>query len=267
MRNKLERVLYKLNSIEQMAKQVDFDRIEPRAKLGVTLLYLIFLLSLPLSDFSTLLLFGVYPVLSCALAGIRYGLVFKRSLWVLPFVLFIGVFNPIFDRQIVFYVGGIGITSGWISFLSVIVRGLFSVQAVFILILTTGFYNLCRGMQRMGIPVLFTTQVLFVYRYIFVLLQEALCMQRAIAARSFGQKVYPFRLWGIFIGQLLIRTIARSERIHRAMLARGFTGYMKGNYHFLWRRKDNFYLFGWLFFFLVVRLYQPGFLGDELFVV
>lgn len=265
MRSKLERALYKLNSMERVAKQAGCARIEPRAKLGVTLLYLFFLLSLPLSDFSTLLLFGVYPVLSCAMVGIRYGLVFKHSLLVLPFVLFIAVFNPIFDRQVVFYVGHIGITSGWICFLSVIVRGLFSVQAVFILILTTGFYNLCRGMQRMGIPVLFTTQILFVYRYIFVLLQEALCMQRAIAARSFGQKIYPVRLWGVFIGQLLVRTIARSERIHRAMLARGFTGYMKGNYHFLWKRKDTFYLLGWMFFFLVLRIYRSGCFFDALF--
>ncbi len=257
--SKLERALYELNSMERTSEQYSsLHALDARAKLLATLLFLVCVLSLPLNDLSGLILFLVYPIISCAMAGISYATVFKRSLIVLPFILFIGIFNPILDRQVAFYVNGVGITSGWISFISILIRGLVSVQAVFVLILTTGFYNLCRGMQRLGIPSLLTTQLLFVYRYIFVLLQEALSMDRARAARSFGRRSYPFRMWGIFIGQLLIRTIERSERIHRAMLSRGFTGNITGRFHSVWRIKETLYLVIWALLFALLRVYHPA---------
>lgn len=256
--SKLEKALYELNVMEQSAEQDSvLHRLDPRAKLVVTLLFLISVLSLPLENLSGLILFFVYPIISCSTAGIGYGILLKRSLVVLPFIVFIGIFNPIIDRQIVFYAGNLGITAGWISFFSILLRGLLSVQAVLILILSTGFYNLCRGMQRLGIPSLFTTQLLFVYRYIFVLLQEALSMDRARDSRSFGQKSYSFRMWGTFIGQLLIRTIERSERIHRAMLSRGFTGNITGNFQFTWKTGATIYLIIWSIVFLILRIFQP----------
>lgn len=257
--SKLDKALYELNTIEQASGLSSLiHTLDPRAKLLVTLGYLISILSLPLSGLSSLILSGVYPVITCAMGGISYTAVFRRSLLVLPLVLFIGIFNPIFDRQIVLYIGNIGISAGWISFISIILRGILSVQAVLAMILTTGFYNLCRGMQRLGIPALFTTQLLFVYRYIFILLQEALNMQRAIAARSFGRKSYTFRLWGIFIGQLLVRTVNRSERIHRAMLARGFTGTVSERLHSVWKKKDSLYLVAWAILFIALRTFHPG---------
>lgn len=250
----LEKLLYEFNSIEQVSGlSSPLHALDARAKLLVTLLFLIFVLSLPLSNLAGLIFFCVYPIISCAMGGISYGQIFRRSLLVLPFIVFIGIFNPILDKRVVFYIGSVGITAGWISFVAIVLRGLLSVQAVVILIFTTGFYNLCQGMRRMGIPVLFTTQLLFVYRYIFVLLQEVLNMQRAIAARSFGRKSYPFRFWGILVGQLLIRTMTRSERIHRAMLARGFNGSIQTNFSMVWKMKDTAYLITWSILFIGLR--------------
>lgn len=256
--SKLEKAIDELNRMERTAEQCSpLHTLDARAKFLVTLLFLLTVLSLPLIDISSLILFIVYPIVSCAMAGISYGSIFKRSLIVLPFILFIGIFNPILDKQVVFYLGGVGITSGWITFFSILIRGLVSVQAIFILILTTGFYNLCRGMGHLGVPSLLITQLLFVYRYVSVLLQEALNMDRARTARSFGRKSYPVRMWGVFIGQLLIRTIERSERIHRAMLSRGFTGTIEGVSYSHWRFRETFYLIFWILLFLVLRFCHP----------
>lgn len=244
--------------MEQASEQSSpLHLLDPRVKLIVTLLFVIFVLSLPLEDLPCLILFFIYPIVSCASAGIAYGGVFKRSLIVLPFIVFIGVFNPLIHRQVVFCIGGVGITSGWISFISILIRGIISVQAVIILILTTGFYNICRGMGRMGIPSLLTTQLLFVYRYISVLLQEALSMDYARAARSFGKKSYSCKMWGLFIGQLLLRTMERSERIYRAMLSRGFNGSIEGSFHFVWRMRETVYLVVWTSLFVFLKLYSP----------
>lgn len=257
--SKLEKAIYELDRMERTAGQSSLlHSIDARAKLLVTLCFLATVLSLPPARISTLICFIIYPILACAMAGIGYGRIIKRSLFVLPFILFIGLFNPILDRQVVFYVGNLAITSGWISFFSILIRALISVQAVFILIHSTGFYTLCRGMQRIGIPSLLTTQLLLVYRYIFVLLQEALSMDRARQSRSFGRKAYPVRMWGIFIGQLLIRTIDRSERIHRAMLSRGFTGTIEGMGQSTWRTRDTLYLLAWCLLLLLLRIGQPA---------
>lgn len=257
--SKLERALYELNRMDQTSEQTSLlHSLDARPKLLVTLLFLVCVLSLPANGLSQLIWFLIYPIVSCALAGISYGTVFRRSLIVLPFILFIGIFNPLLDRQVVFYVNGVGITSGWISFLSILIRGLVSMQAVLILILSTGFYRLCRGMQRLGVPALLTTQFLFVYRYIFVLLQEALSMERARKVRSFGRKSYPLSLWGTFIGQLLIRTIERSEHIHHAMLSRGFAGNMAGLSRSAWRGKDLLFLAAWSILFFLLRMFSPA---------
>lgn len=257
--SKLEKAIYELNCMEHASEQKSpIHTLDPRAKLLVTLLFLVFVLSLSLEDLSGLILFLIYPIITCAMAGISYGAVFKRSLIVLPFIIFIGIFNPMIDKRVVFYVGKVGITAGWISFFSILLRGIISLQAVFILIFTTGFYNLCRGMKRLGIPSLLTNQLLFVYRYISVLLQEALSMERARAARSFGRKSYSLKMWGIFIGQLLLRTIERSERIHRAMLSRGFSGNMGGYFQSVWRTKETIYLVIWACLFFLLKTYHPA---------
>lgn len=255
--SKIEQALCELNRMERASvRSSPLHALDARAKLLVTLLFLVCVLSLPAADLAGVILYLVYPIISAAVAGISYGIVFRRSLLVLPFVLFVGIFNPIFDRQVVFSVGGVAVTSGWLSFLSIVLRGLLSAQAVFILIYATGFYNLCRGMRRMGAPSLLATQLLFVYRYLFVLLQEALSMRRAREARGFGRRGYPLKMWGVFIGQLLLRTIGRSERIHRAMLSRGFNGSVEGIGHQRWGIRESVYVFAWACFFLLLRVHQ-----------
>ena len=91
------------------------------------------------------LLFFVFPIFTCAMGGLRYGPIFRRSLVVLPFVAFIGVFNLFYDREPVFRVGALVVTAGWISFLSIILRGLLSVQALLVLI------GLCTSVMWGGI--------------------------------------------------------------------------------------------------------------------
>lgn len=257
--SKLEQALCELNRMERASvRSSSLHALDARAKLLVTLLFLVCVLSLPAADLAGVILYLVYPIISSAVAGIGYGTVFRRSLLVLPFVLFIGIFNPILDRQVAFSVGRVAVTTGWLSFLSIILRGLLSAQAVFILIYATGFHNLCRSMRRMGVPSLLTTQLLFVYRYLFVLLQEALSMRRAREARGFGRRGYPLRMWGLFIGQLLLRTIGRSERIHRAMLSRGFNGSVEGISYTRWTTRESVYAAAWACFFLLLRTYQPA---------
>ena len=185
MKNRLQHVLCELDAMERTARmRSPLHALDARAKLLVTVVFLVTMLSVPLSRLSELLAFAVFPIVTAAMGGLNFGTVFRRSLIVLPLVAFVGVFNLFYDREPVFRIGTVVVTAGWVSFLSIILRGLLSVQALLILIGSTGYYRLCRSMQRLGLPSVFTTQLLFVYRYLYVLIEEALAMRRARDARA-----------------------------------------------------------------------------------
>lgn len=235
-------------------------RADPRAKLLVTVVYLVTMLSMPLEAFSGLLLFAVYPILAAPAGGLRYGDLLRRSLAVLPFVALVGVFNLFYYREAAFRIGPVVVTRGGIDFLAILLRGMLSVQALLLLVYTTGYYRICRSLQQMGLPAVFTTQLLFVYRYLYVLAEEALGMTLARDARSFGRRSYPLRLWGTLVGQLLMRTFARAERIGRAMLARGFDGRMPyvGGTQEHWRAADTAAVLFTGAAFIAVRVLHPA---------
>ena len=65
------------------------------------------------------------------------------------------------------------------------------------------------------------------YRYIFVLIEEAIRMLRAYTLRSFLAKKIRYNIFKQILGNLLLRTIDRAQRIHMAMLSRAFTGDIK----------------------------------------
>src|SRR6185369_14241587 len=123
-----------------------------------------------------------------------------------------------------------------------------------ILVCVTGFADICRALERMGMPQAFAVQLLFLYRYIFVLTEEGGRMSRARHLRSFGGRGLGMRTYGSMIGHLLLRTWLRAERIHMAMLARGFAGQFHTRNEFRFGGRDLLFLLGWSLFFIFLRL-------------
>jgi len=89
----------------------------------------------------------------------------------------------------------------------------------------TRFHHFLHALRQFRVPRLLVMQLGFLYRYLYVVVDEAERMIRARDARSAGRSGW--LLWratvGV-IGVLLLRSFERSERIYRAMLARGFSG-------------------------------------------
>ncbi len=192
----------------------------------VTIAYLATMLLVPMRDLERLIWFALYPIIGATLCGMSYGRIFLKSLYFLPLIALIGIFNPIYDTQPAFEAGGIVVSQGWITFCSVIVRGLLALQAVFLLIMASGFTGMCHSMRQLGVPAFLCTQLLMVYRYLIVLLTEAQTMRRARESRGYGRSTMSLKQWGPFVGQLFLRTVNRGQRINQAMMARGFTGTM-----------------------------------------
>lgn len=261
MRLSLERMLSELDDMERSAQMdTPLHFIDARAKIIVTLLFIATLLSTSLTRLSELMMYTLYPILLAACGGFSFPRIFCRSLVVLPFVVFIGVFNIFYDTVPSFRVGHIVVSRGWVTFTAIILRALLSVQAVLLLMNATGCYNLCRGLQRMGCPSIVSSLLFFIYRYIYVLLQEALKMSRAVEARSFGRKSYPLKVWGQIVGQLMIRTFDRARVVGQAMAARGFNVTLPttGRYTGHWNRRDSLFTGTWCVFIVLLRFFHPA---------
>ena len=142
---------------------------------------------------------------------------------VVPVALLIALPNPIFDRDAVARIGTVDIPGGWASLVSILLRALLATSAAIVLIGVTGFPAICAALERMGMPKALAVQLLFLYRYLIVLGEESLRMTTARESRGGGRKL-SIRLYGVLVGRLLLRTWDRAERIHLAMLARGFVG-------------------------------------------
>ncbi|MDE5902879.1 MAG: energy-coupling factor transporter transmembrane protein EcfT [Muribaculaceae bacterium] len=221
--NGLEKAYLTLQRLEQR-NSAGTPAIDAGVGIAVSVVYLAAMLSVPMGRFSMLIWFALYPIIAAAIAGIGFGRILVKSLYIVPLVALIGIFNPIYDKEAAFCIGKVTVSRGWLSFASIILRGMMAMQCILILIEEYGFTGICHALRRMGIPAFLTDQLQFVYRYMSVLLLEALSMRRAAEARGYGRRNYPVKLWGTMTGQLFLRTIDRSERINRAMQARGFEG-------------------------------------------
>ncbi len=112
---------------------------------------------------------------------------------------------------------------------------------------------LCAGLGRLGVPRAFVVQLLFLHRYLFVLTAEAARMSRARALRNPERRRPSLRTFGSMMGHLLLRTTARAQRIHRAMLCRGFTGRLPTLAQPRFGGGDLLLTAGWIGLFVVLR--------------
>jgi len=102
------------------------------------------------------------------------------------------------------------------------------VWAVLLLLSTTRFQDMITALGRLRVPRILVTQMAFMYRYLWVLSDEAMRLRIARAARDCGYGSWRLRMRSTtaVVGMLFLRTLDRSERIYRAMAARGFDGRM-----------------------------------------
>ncbi len=199
-------------------------RLDPRAKVIATMLFLLTVISFPKYEIVALAPFFLYPVLLMTVGEIPARFMIRKMIVVSPFAVFIGIFNPILDTGTAAVIFGVSLSAGWVSFLSILLKFALTVSAALLLIATTSFPGVCHALRRLGFPALFVSQLLFLYRYLFVLMEEAMRIIRAREMRSFGSRGAGMKMFVRLIGILFLRTVDRAERIYYAMLSRGFQG-------------------------------------------
>jgi cobalt/nickel transport system permease protein len=224
---------YNIGFLDQLSyKNTFIHRLDPRAKLIATLLFLFTVISFSKYEIVALLPFFLYPVLMMTVGEIPFLFILKKVILVSPFAIFIGIFNPLLDSGQVFIFNGLPISAGWLSFFSILVKFTLTVSTALLLVATTSFPGVCHAFRQLGLPSLFISQLLFLYRYIFVLMEETMRIVRARNMRSYGQSGKGINIFVRLVGVLFIRTVERAERVYNAMLSRGFQGDMPTLKHF-----------------------------------
>lgn len=238
-------------------------RLHPLCKLAVTVAYIFTVVSFPKYNFSGLMAMVLYPVLLFQAAGIPVGLCFYRLRMVLPLVCAVGLVNPFLDTAPVMTLGKFTVTGGLLSMVTLMMKGVFSLMASFLLIATTSIDALCAALRTLRLPSMILTLLLLTYRYISVMLAEVSVMTQAYRLRAPGQKGLHISAWGSFLGQLLLRTMDRAQELYGSMELRGF----HGEFYYAdvpkCRLSSVIYMLAWVFLFLVARIVDvPTLLGS-----
>lgn len=226
-------------------------RLDPRAKVIVTLVFIVCAMSYDRYAVASLIPFAVFPIAVIAAARLPIAFLSRKVALVLPVALLIALPNPWFDREVLLQLAGLEFSGGWVSLFSIMLRSLLAAAAAVALVAVTGFPAICGALERMGMPRPLAVQLLFLYRYMTVLGEEAVRM--TVAREQRGGGPLSIRLYGALVGRLLLRTWDRAERIYLAMCARGFTGDFRSGHPSRLGRPDIAYVAGWCGLFLLLR--------------
>lgn len=211
-------------------------QLDPRVKLLTTVAIILSNAFLPDGAWVSFVLTWVLILAFTQAAGISPGFVLKRSLIAIPFALvaFTVMFTLPGTILTEFHIFGWSLSisvEGLVRFLSILVRAWLSVQIAILLTATTSFPDMAHGLRHLKVPLILIAVLSFMYRYLFVLSEEAERLLQARSARSArlpGSKPTSV-LWraknaGNMVGQLFLRSYERSDRVYHAMVARGFEG-------------------------------------------
>jgi cobalt/nickel transport system permease protein len=149
-------------------------------------------------------------IILAALSRIPWRFIVRRLLLLEPFVLGIAIMALLQP-------------DGWIIFLTVVVKSTLCLLTMILLSNTTPFAELLNTLRRIRFPRLLVTVLALLYRYIFVLIDEAERLNRARESRTFSEsRLQKWYSLASLVGQLFVRSTERAERIFAAMLARGW---------------------------------------------
>ena len=235
----------RLDALDRLALQDSpVHRLHPATKLITTFAYIALVVSFPSRNVSGLAAFVFYPAILMPLSGTSWKPLLTRLAAALPFSLAGGLSNLLLNRNVVFYLGNITVTLGMVSFVSIMLKTLLTVLAVLLLIAATPFSDISMQLTRFRMPKILCLQLVMTYRYISTLLGEAATMLTAYLLRSPGQKGIKMRDMGSFLGQLILLSAARAERVYEGMKCRGFTGVYHGSNSAQFCVKDYAYTIG-----------------------
>jgi cobalt/nickel transport system permease protein len=230
-------------------------RLDPRLKLLATLAFVLVVTTTPPGNWLVFALLAALAIGAVLVAEIPLVDGLKHSAVALPFAGMVAISLPFTQAGDVLWSWRLfrftlTITdAGLVLFATVVLKAWLSVMVSGLLVAATPFPDLLKAMRSLHVPAVLTATISFMYRYLFVLVDEAMRLQTARASRSVGPGRtvrWRARVLGGMIGSLFIRSYERSERIYAAMLSRGFAGEVRTLTHLTWQARDTWVGLVWI---------------------
>ena len=221
----MTRTLYRLTATRTAAAEDSLlYRLDHRTLLVVWGAFILTLISVDKYDLVGALPFAAFPLFVLVVTRIPFLPLFRRVLLLSPFIVIMAAANPFLDRTVIRSFHGFPVTAGILSAAVIIVKTSTALTAMLTLDRCISIAGLCNALHRFGVPGVFTTQLLLLHRYAFLIAAEAATMIKARDLRARGRRGKGPLDTANLIGSLLLRSAERSERVYKAMLARGFSG-------------------------------------------
>jgi len=201
-------------------------RLDPRIRVGLTVAYA-FVIALAYR-FPVLIVALFFSSILVFIARVDIKEVLKRMVIVNALIFLLWVILPFtFHGEVLTRIGSLAIHRPGVTLAARITLKSNAILLAFIaLIATMPFATLGHALHRLRVPDKLVHLLLMTYRYIFVIEQEYKRLLRAAKIRGFqpGTNINTYRTFAFVIGMLFVRSVARAERVHQAMLCRGFKG-------------------------------------------
>ncbi len=221
----IERAVAQLRSLDDASRaNTPLARVDARAKVLVVLAFLVTVASFGRHQVLQPLPLTVMVAVGLALGDVPWSALASRVALAAPFAILVGIWNPVFETEPMLELGPVVLSAGWVSFLSVVERVLLAVTVVLLLIASTGMDAVANALGRLGMPRVLVAQLSLLHRYVFVLIDEVARVLRAHSLRAPERTRPDWRTARRLLGELLLRALARAERVHTAMVCRGFAG-------------------------------------------
>jgi cobalt/nickel transport system permease protein len=200
-------------------------RARPECKLLAQILFVIAVVVTPREAFWAFGLYAAILLTLIAIAGLPVRFVARRMVIEVPFLLF-ALLMPFFGSGERVDVLGIPLyVSGLWAAWNILIKGTLGVLVTIVVSATTPMAELLRGLERLHLPKTFTSILGFMIRYFDVIAGEAHRMKIARESRGYDPRwIWQLKAFAASTGALFIRSYERGERVHLAMLARGYSG-------------------------------------------
>ena len=199
-------------------------RLDPRIRVGLTSVYA-FVVALSYR-FSVLIIALVISALLVVISQVSLIQILKRMLLVNALILLLWLLLPFtFKGDVLAHMGSLAIYRPGVVLAAQITLKSNAILLAFIaLVATMPFATVGHALYRLRVPEKIVYLLLMTYRYIFVIEQEYQRLVRATKIRGFrpGTNANTYRTYAYIVGMLFVRAAARAERVHQAMLCRGF---------------------------------------------
>jgi cobalt/nickel transport system permease protein len=202
-------------------------RLRPECKVAAAILFVLVVVSTPREAFWA---YGAYAMVLAVVAGqarVPATLLLRRLTIELPFVAF-AFFLPIVGQGERVEVLGLSLSvAGLWGAWNILVKGTLGVATTVILAASTPIPQLLQGLDRLRVPRAFTSVAGFMVRYLDVITEEMRRMKIARLSRGYDPRwIWQAKALASSMGALFIRAYERGERVHLAMVSRGYSGTM-----------------------------------------